>query len=131
MASRLVQKLVDQATPAAGTVTLLLGLPEDVDYAVLHVKGTTAAVSTIDAKIQQLLPDQTGAIDVPGAAIDQIAAGGTDVSRFLFWGRDIVAMAGTGIDAVAAPASIFQRLSYTLAGTVTNLKIWVEAYRNN
>jgi hypothetical protein len=128
MGYRLVRKLVDSAAPAAGTTTVFLGLPSDVKQVTLHVKATTAAGATVDAKIQQGTPDQSVFTDIATVAIDQIPASQTGASRLVSWGSN-PAISGTGMDSVATIMSIFQRLSYTLVGTVTDLKIWIEAER--
>jgi hypothetical protein len=127
MAGRYIKSLVDSAAPAAGTTVLVLGVPEDAEAAILHVKATTAGLSTVDAKIVQYPPDgtATAAVDA-GVAIDQIPASQTAVGRYVAWGGELTAVAGTNFDQVAVSLSGTQRLSYTLAGTVTNLKIWIE-----
>lgn len=119
---------VSSAAPGAGTVTFKVAPPSWATRAILFVEATTAAASTVDAKIVQATPTGTATanVDVPGAAIDQVLASSTAVGRILAWGDQGAAAAGTSFDVVEAPLSKWQLVSYTLVGTVTNLKIHIE-----
>jgi len=123
-----IKLLVDAPTTTAGTVVKHLGLPSNARLAMLTVKATTDGTGIVAAKVVQYAPDQvaTTAIDVPGAAVDNVGISSTAVARYLVWGDASTAAAGTSFDTVVAPVSQAQQLSYTITANVTNLKIWVE-----
>jgi len=123
--------LVNSPTTSAGTTLYPLAAPDDARAAILTVVATTDGTGTVDAKVVQYAPGfiSTTNVDVPGAAIDQMPISQTAKARYLMWGDQVTATAGTSIDIVSAPVSQYQQLSVTVVATVTNLKIWVEYVR--
>ncbi len=124
---RSTKLLVDVAAPAAATYKVALGAPGWANQAVIKVLVTTGLTSTLDLKAIEDVPTDVGTeIDIPGAAIDQVAASTTTGQRYLVLGAE-TAISGTSYDGVVAPITRNTQLSYTVAGAnVTALKVWAE-----
>jgi hypothetical protein len=117
------QLRVNLPTGAATITAVPVNAPAWAKTLVVKVLATTAGASTVDFKLVEDNPDGTGT-DLDLLAMTQIAASGTNIQRY-------VVMHGKGGNAVTGnyahlgmPLSDTMKYLYTIAGTVTDLKIW-------
>ncbi len=113
---------IDKATGAATVTGALVAAPSWAKRLLVKVVATTAGASTVDFKFHEDNPAGLGT-DIDIQAMDQIAASATNAQRYVGVGFPD-AIAGTNYDLIDYPVTSTLKYTMTIAGTVTNLKVW-------